>query len=154
MSDNRKKYIDRIVIIIFCIALMISYSNCNKIDPSTNNNVPPEVLTTLADHVTIYSGRLNADITNVGLGTTAWFEWGTDSTLSINNQSERFTIPPGPMVLPYPIKVDLIGLRDNTIYYFQAVAIHNGSVVKGGISQFKTLSASWLPVRVAPSILH
>ena len=97
---------------------------------------PPTATTNAATSVTTGGATLNGGVNPNGAATTAWFEWGTSSTLatfsSTSNQSR------GSGTTSQPASAALSSLSPGTTYYFRMAASNAGGTVKGSILSFST----------------
>lgn len=98
---------------------------------------PPAVSTNPATAITITSAALNGQVNPNGAATTAYFEFGTDSTLANHSATSQQQIPAG--TLSVPVNATLTGLSPNTTYYFRLVGINSGGTNKSSpIRSFTT----------------
>ncbi len=95
---------------------------------------PPVASTLPATSVSATGGTLNANVTANGLPTNAWFEWGTDPTLSTYSSTSAQSIGSGTTSLA--VSESLAGLSSGTIYYFRAAAINSAGIDRGSIGSF------------------
>jgi uncharacterized repeat protein (TIGR01451 family) len=111
---------------------------------------PPVVTTGVASNVGANSATLTGTVNPNGSPTTAWFEWGTDSSLTIPNTTQVQTAGLG--TAPVNLNSNLVGLLPNTPYYYRIAAgsAAGGSFVRGSILSFYTGAGSLLP---APTLL-
>ena len=110
----------------------------------------PAVITLAATSVSSTSAVLNGNVTPNGLMTTAWFEWGTDSTLSsftaIGSQ------PAGSGTTSQLVTVPLGGLATGTIHYYRVVASNSTGVSRGVIVGFTPGAAPTVTTLAATSV--
>ena len=103
--------------------------------------LPPTVSTSAANPVSNDNAVLNGEVNPNGLGTTAWFEWGTDPTLNASG-----TLLPthhvGTGAASVTIHAPLTNLTPGTTYYFRVAAQNTAGTSKGTIRNFK---ASQIP---------
>jgi YVTN family beta-propeller protein len=96
----------------------------------------PFPLTSNASQVTTTSATLNGSVSPNGLSTAAWFEWGTDSTLTNRQSTTQQTIGAG--TTNQPIVANLSGLSPGLTYYFRAVGSSSAGTARGAILSFST----------------
>jgi hypothetical protein len=96
----------------------------------------PSVTTNTANPFGAATATLNGTVNPNGLATSAWFEYGTDSTLTTNTQTSSQAVGSG--TTSQAISVNLGGLIAATQYYFRAAGSSSGGTVKGSILSFTT----------------
>lgn len=106
----------------------------------------PSVSTSPASGTTTSSSTLNGSVTPNEAITTAWFEWGTSSTLSTFNSTTPE--PVGLGTAPVQFSFALNDLSPGTRYYFRAAAQNSLDTRKGSILDFTTSLAA--PILVSP----
>ncbi len=88
--------------------------------------------------VTTSSATLNGTVSINGISSTqVYFEWGNDSFLSTFN-----TTAPQSVSSTQSYAQSISGLAANTNYYYRAVAVSGGMIVRGAIASFNTGSVS------------
>ena len=97
------------------------------VSPAVTTNVPTFITTTSA----IFNGNVNPN----GLSTTAWFEYGTDPSLSSWTNTASQAMGSGTSTLSYSRS---ISLSSYTTYYYRAAASNSGGTQKGVIKTFLT----------------
>lgn len=97
---------------------------------------PPSVSTEAATAVTADSAALNGLVNPNWKDTGAWFEWGTDPTLSSYSPTSSQFLGSGDTT--YTISVFISGLNGSTTYYYRAVAYNVLGTSKGEIMSFTT----------------
>ena len=97
---------------------------------------PPTVTTTAASAITRTSATLNGSVNPNGQATTAYFEWGTSSTLSTFDTTTSQSIGSGTSAVS--VTANLTGLNANTTYYYRAVGQNSGGTQNGSIVSFTT----------------
>ena len=105
---------------------ILSFST--PISPTVATNVPTSLTTASA----IFNGSVNPN----GLSTTAWFEYGTDPSLSSWTNTTIQAIGSGTSPLSYSRSTS--GLSSHTTYYYRAAASNSGGTQKGTIKGFLT----------------
>ncbi|MBE0568562.1 MAG: hypothetical protein IH577_02650 [Deltaproteobacteria bacterium] len=105
---------------------------------------PPTVSTLSATSVGVSTATLNGTATPNGLAATAWFEWGTSSTLSSYSSTSSQAIGSG--TTSQPVTRALSGLSAGTVYYFRVVAQNASGTQRGTIRSFTTTSSSGAPL--------
>jgi hypothetical protein len=104
----------------------------------------PSVTTTAATAAKGTTATLNGTVNPNGTNATAWFEWGTGSTLATFNQTPTRSAGSGSANVA--VGAALTGLAPNTTYYFRAAASDGTATVRGNILSFKTLALPGLRV--------
>ncbi|NIO16688.1 MAG: hypothetical protein GTN70_06780 [Deltaproteobacteria bacterium] len=98
----------------------------------------------LATSVSENGATLNGKVNPYGLPTTAWFEWGTDSTLiNVSSTSPKDLGNGNTGVL---VSYSLSGLSPGTTYYFRVVSKKDTWILPGQIESFTTLGTSPLNI--------
>lgn len=96
----------------------------------------PLVITDAASNVSSTSSILNATVRPNGLSTTAYFEWGTSSSLS--SFSTTTSLPIGSGISAVSVMDTLKGLSGNTTYYYRVVGQNTSGTERGSIVAFTT----------------
>ena len=94
----------------------------------------PLALTLPATNLLNGAATLQGSVNPNGLGTTAWFEWGT-------GPSYTNTTPPtavGSGSVPVPVQANLTGLTPGVIYHYRVVASNRVAVARGAEQVFWT----------------
>ncbi|HWS99777.1 MAG TPA: Calx-beta domain-containing protein [Pyrinomonadaceae bacterium] len=112
-------------------------------DDQTPANAPA-VTTAAATSVAGTSATLNGTVNPQGNAASAWFEWGTGSTLSTYNATAAQAAGSG--VAGVAVSQSIGGLSPNTTYYFRAAASNGGGTTRGGIMSFRTAAVPSLRV--------
>ncbi len=105
---------------------ILSFST--PLSPTVTTNIPTSITTTSA----IFNGSVNPN----GLSTTAWFEYGTDPSLSAWTNTASQAMGSGTSPLSYSRSTS--GLSSYTTYYYRAAASNSGGTQKGVIKSFLT----------------
>ncbi|OGI66176.1 hypothetical protein A3A95_00470 [Candidatus Nomurabacteria bacterium RIFCSPLOWO2_01_FULL_39_18] len=92
----------------------------------------PDTTTRSATNVTDESAVLNGRVDGNGAYTYAWFEWGRDRDLD----DSTFDVVIGSGTKNFDIRIT--GLRENTTYYFRAIAENDEGIDRGSILSFRT----------------
>src|SRR6266566_6257093 len=129
------------VLVCFQLALTAAFSQSTE--PTT-----PYVGTTDATAVTTTAAELHGLVLPRGLSTTAWFEWGTTS--SLGSQTEGQTIGDG--TTPISVSRSLSNLQAHTTYYFRIAASNSAGTMRGDIRSFTTLSTTSTTTSSGPSV--
>lgn len=79
---------------------------------------------------------LHGTINPNGRLTTAWFEYGTDSALTIYKESPHTVV--GSQKTNQNFAIELTGLHQGTAYYFRLVADNGLDTSKGNVLSFQT----------------
>lgn len=96
----------------------------------------PTVVTLNASNTDLNGATLNGTVDPNDHSTTAWFEYGTSSTLSTNTETTHVDM--GSSDSAQNLLKNISGLTANTTYYFRAVAENTHGVKKGNIKSFTT----------------
>jgi lysophospholipase L1-like esterase len=120
-----------------------SYTPTGTGPPETVGNIaasPPTVTTDAATSITVNSATVNGGVNPNGLATTAWFEWGTDSTLATFSSTSIQSLGSG--TSSQPVNAALSGLSAGTPYYFRVAAFNSMGTSKGAIVGFSAASGA------------
>ena len=99
--------------------------------------VPPTTaVTTAAVQVTVSTALLIGTVNPRGAATQAWFEWGSDSSLTAPSTTSPQNVGNG--TTDVGISQAIAGLVPATAYYFRIVASSSGGTVKGAVLSFTT----------------
>ena len=99
----------------------------------------PTTTTGLATALTASTASLAGTVNPNGQATTAWFLYGTSSTLAGAAQTTTQSLAAGTTATA--ITANLTGLSAGTTYYFQAVAQNPTGTANGSIGSFTTTAA-------------
>ena len=108
------------------IGTILSFTT--PLSPAVTTNLPTSITTADA----IFNGSVNPN----GLSTTAWFEYGTDPSLSSWTNTAGQAMGSGSLPVSYNRSVS--GLSSYTNYYYRAAASNSGGTQKGVIKSFLT----------------
>jgi hypothetical protein len=99
---------------------------------------PPVAITASASAVLARAATLNGMVDPLDAPATAWFEYGTSSTLATFTTSStvQVNLPGGSR----PISFAASGLTPATTYYYRAVATGESGITRGSIVSFTTTS--------------
>src|SRR5438105_721263 len=81
----------------------------------------PLVTTQAASGITPNSAALNATVNPDGLATTAWFQWGTNTSYGSYSSSNSV----GSGSVGVPVSIAITGLTPNVVYHFRVVATNS-----------------------------
>jgi phosphodiesterase/alkaline phosphatase D-like protein len=95
---------------------------------------PPVVTTVAATSVGATGATLNGSVIPNGLATTAWFEWGTDSTFAIYSTTGSQVVGSG--TTSQTIHQALAGLTTGTTCYYRVAASNGSGTSIGAILTF------------------
>lgn len=115
------------------VVLLGGTTNQVKVHLGLVGVTPPTVTTEPATEIANGCARLNGRVHPFGFNTIAWFDWGTDPTLSSNTLASRKELSGNAEV---PIDQVLCGLSSNTVYHFRTTASNGGNLVFGEILTF------------------
>lgn len=110
---------------------------------SFSSLTPPTVSTSSAMSVGVSTATLRGTVNPNGLAATAWFEYGTSSTLSSYSSTSSQSVGSGTSSLT--ITSELSGLSSGTKYYFRIAAVNSAGTLKGSIYTLTTSSSSSAP---------
>ena len=106
------------------------------IENFTTTSSPPATTTSQAGIITLNSAVLNGSVNPNGLSTTAWFEYGTDSSLTTFTKTADQVNLSGKT--PVSAIQAIASLVPGTTYYFRVAASSTGGQQKGAILSFIT----------------
>jgi hypothetical protein len=98
---------------------------------------PPTAITMAASLITSTTAVLNGTVNPNGSATSAYFEWGTDNTLSTCSTTSAQSIGSG--TTDVALAENLTGLSPNTTYYYRIVGENSAGTVQGSILSFTTV---------------
>ena len=98
--------------------------------------VSPTVTTNTATSITTNGAVLTGDVNPNGNATDAWFEYGTDPSLSSFTSTAR--VPKGSGTTTLSFNASISGLTPWRTYYYRAAASNSGGTEKGIIRNFPT----------------
>lgn len=101
-------------------------------DNNNNNDREPNVTTRSATNVRNTSATLNGRVSGNGSTVRAWFEYGTNT--SLGSSTSRTSYGSGSTDFDRGIS----GLRENTTYFFRAMAENSEGTARGSILSFNT----------------
>jgi hypothetical protein len=98
--------------------------------------IKPTVTTSAASPVTSNTATLNGSVNPNNAPTTAWFEWGTSSTLATPTLTTAQSIGSGTSAVS--VTANLPNLTPSQLYYFRVVGQNSAGTQKGALQSFKT----------------
>jgi uncharacterized repeat protein (TIGR01451 family) len=104
--------------------------------PHGGSDTLPTVVTLSASNTSLTGATLNGTVDPNDHSTTAWFEYGTSSTLTTSTETTHVSMGSSNSV--ENLIKNITGLTANTTYYFRAVAENTHGVKKGDIKSFTT----------------
>ncbi len=110
----------------------------------------PAVTTLAATSVNATAATLNGNATPNGLATTAWFEWGTSSTLSSYDSTPSQAVGSGTSGVA--VDAGLTGLATGTTYYYRIAANNGQGTNRGSILSFIPGTAPTASTSAATSV--
>ena len=99
-------------------------------------DAPPTAITDAATGITTSSATLHGTVNPNGLATDAWFEWGTEPSLTSFTETTHQLVGSG--IADQPISSPITTLDPWSTYYFRAVAESIDGTHKGAIRSFPT----------------
>jgi len=96
-----------------------------------------DATTDAATSITLSSAVLNGTVNPNGFETTAWFEYGTDPSLSNPSTTDNQSIGSGFTALPFQKNISEL-TPPYTTWYFRVVASNAGGTQRGAIKSFPT----------------
>ena len=112
-------------------------------DTSQGNGGPPIATVSAAASITQDGATLNGSVTPNGLATQAWFEYGTDASLSTYTATAMQSI--GDALSAAPVVQPVSGCNGGTIYYVRVCGINTKGTTKSTIASFTTSSPGAAP---------
>ncbi len=98
-------------------------------------STPPTAITNAPSYVASHSARMNATVNPNGIGTSAWFEYGTTSGYGSATPAAYL----GAGTSNISTSEDLASLDAATTYHYRVVAVNNnGDIANGGDVSFMT----------------
>ncbi len=94
----------------------------------------PTAVTDAPDGVSDSGGTANGSVTPNGTATTAWFEWGTDSTFAVCGTTTPVAVGAGD--LPVAVSFPFTGLYSGRTYFYRVVASNEAGTARGAIDWF------------------
>jgi len=120
------------------LSLFILFAGCGGGggggDTPQGTSGAPVATTSAAAAVTEAGGTLNGSVIPNGLATEAWFEWGTNSSLSSYNSTPVQSVGSG--TTPQQVTYALTGLSSGMTYYYRIAASNASGTSKGNIASF------------------
>jgi phosphodiesterase/alkaline phosphatase D-like protein len=103
----------------------------------------PTVASTASTNVTSTSATLNGTVNPNSSSTTAYFEWGTSSTLATSTATTSQSIGSGTSSVS--VTANLSGLTASTTYYFRVVGLNSAGTQRASILSFTTTAGGTAP---------
>ena len=133
---------------IGAMILMFLFSSCGGGgggggDTSPGNGGPPIATISAAAAITQDGATLNGSVTPNGLATQAWFEYGTDASLSTFTATAMQPI--GDALRPAPVVQLVRGCTGGTIYYVRVCGTNAKGTTKSTVASFTTSSPGAAP---------
>ena len=97
---------------------------------NSQNNSGSNAITSIATNVGAYSAKLNGILLRTYSPTTAWFEYGIDTSVGSNTSKQNFS---GQATSGFNA---VIYTNPSTTYYYRAVTESNGIISRGDIMSF------------------
>ena len=97
---------------------------------NSQNNSGSNVITSIATNVGAYSAKLNGILLRTYSPTTAWFEYGVDTSVGSNTSKQNFS---GQTTSGFNA---VMYTNPSTTYYYRAVTESNGIISRGDIMSF------------------
>lgn len=114
-------------------------SNTVSIFRNAVSSPGPTVTSNTATNLTATSAMLGGSVNPNGSATTAYFEWGTSSTLATFSTTTSQSIGSGRDAVS--VTANLAGLSAGTTYYYRAVGQNSTGTQRGSILSFATLTS-------------
>jgi len=133
---------------IGAMILMFLFSSCGGGgggggDTSQGNGGPPIATISAAAAIAQDGATLNGSVTPNGLATQAWFEYGTDASLSTFTATAMQPI--GDAFSAVPVVQSVRGCTGGTIYYVRVCGTNAKGTTKSTIASFTTSSPGAAP---------
>jgi len=126
---------------ILCGVLILFLSACGGGGGGGNSSSPPlgpTVITSTVNSPSADTALINGSVNPNGSGTTAWFEYGTDSSLGAFTKTADQAM--AAETVPQAINATLLSLSPGTKYYYRVAATNTVGTLKGTIESFTTTS--------------
>jgi hypothetical protein len=118
------------------LAAALALAGCSVGGGGGPADLPAAVVTAAPDGIGATEGSANGSVTPNGAATTAWFEWGTDPTLAVCEETGHVSVGSGDAAVP--VSFHLSDLTPGETYFYRAVARDAGGTSRGGIDWFST----------------
>ena len=129
--------------IVFLVLFAFASSACGGGGGDATNGSTPVTNVSSATSISTIVATLNGNVNPNGLATNAWFEWGTDSTLTTFTSTPPQSIGSGLSFVP--VSLQITGLAENTKYYFRLFGSNSKGESESSITSFTTSSPGAVP---------
>jgi len=122
--------------VILCVVGIVQLGSCSWRISGEGSGSPPDVYTRPASYIQTDRAVLNGTLNPNGSATDAWFEYGTDPTMSAWTATPRQAKQP--VTTPLSYWASIRGFSPHTTYYYRAVASSRFGTQRGEIQDFPT----------------
>ena len=129
--------------IVFLVLFAFASCACGGGGGDATNGSTPVTNVSSATSISTIVATLNGNVNPNGLATNAWFEWGTDSTLTTFTSTPPQSIGSGLSFVP--VSLQITGLAENTKYYFRLFGSNSKGESESSITSFTTSSPGAVP---------
>ena len=121
--------------VVLLVAICLMFGACGG-GGGSSSSPAPEVVTVSPSSVSLDNAVLNGTVNPNGVATTAWFEYGTSSSLVTSTETAHQSIGTG--TANVNVHATVTGLTYATAYYYRVVASSANGTTRGSIVQFTT----------------